>query len=249
MWGPTSTASRPDSSRRPRSADADLVIAMSSAHRRETVTLVPGAVQRTFVLGELEHMLGQVDADEVTSMAGENASCGERLRATVALAKRYRTPGVDPAEDIVDPYGRPASVYATSFRADPGGPRAAGPAPDRRTASFGVGVSPGMRLERAAPVAACGPGCGGAGGAALVALVSVWGSSSAYLVMVRTAAGQARTSSSSGSCSARSRRSAGRGRHGVRASRGGLRPGRPWPPCWGFKPGTSCDDARPGKSW
>ena len=37
---------------------ADLVITMSSAHRRETVTLVPAAVQHTFVLGELEHMLG-----------------------------------------------------------------------------------------------------------------------------------------------------------------------------------------------
>ena len=62
-------------------------------------------------------MLGHVDADEVTAVAGgAAASCGERLRATVALAKRYRTPGVDPAEDIVDPYGRSDAVYATSFR-------------------------------------------------------------------------------------------------------------------------------------
>jgi protein-tyrosine-phosphatase len=33
----------------------------------------------------------------------------------VAIAKRHRTPGVDPAEDIVDPYGRSDSVYAESF--------------------------------------------------------------------------------------------------------------------------------------
>ena len=33
----------------------------------------------------------------------------------MTLAKRYRTPGVDPAEDIVDPYGRSDAVYATSF--------------------------------------------------------------------------------------------------------------------------------------
>jgi protein-tyrosine phosphatase len=89
---------------------------MSSAHRRQTVTLVPAAVQRTFVLGELEHMLSHVDSDEVTAVAGEGASSGERLRATVAVAKRYRTPGVDPAEDIVDPYGRSDAVYLTSFR-------------------------------------------------------------------------------------------------------------------------------------
>jgi protein-tyrosine phosphatase len=95
---------------------ADLILTMSSAHRRQTVTLVPAAVQRTFVLGELEHMLSHVDAAEVTVVAGGATSSGERLRATVALAKRYRTPGVDPAEDIVDPYGRSDAVYATSFR-------------------------------------------------------------------------------------------------------------------------------------
>lgn len=94
---------------------ADLVLTMSSAHRRQTVTLVPAAVQRTFVLGELEHMLGHVDPDEVSTVAGATASSGERLRATATLAKRYRTPGVDPGEDIVDPYGRSDAVYATSF--------------------------------------------------------------------------------------------------------------------------------------
>ena len=95
--------------------DADLIITMTGDHRRETVTLVPAAVQRTFVLGEMAHMLGRVDADEVTMLAGPGASTTERLRATVAIAKRHRTPGVDPAEDIVDPYGRSKSVYADSF--------------------------------------------------------------------------------------------------------------------------------------
>lgn len=94
---------------------ADLVITMTSEHRRETVTLVPAAVQRTFVLGEMANMLGRVDADEVTMLAGPAASTAERLRATAAIAKRHRTPGVDPAEDIVDPYGRSTSVYADSF--------------------------------------------------------------------------------------------------------------------------------------
>jgi protein-tyrosine phosphatase len=94
---------------------ADLVITMTSAHRRETVIMVPAAVQRTFVLGEMAQMLSSVQADEVSALVGGAGSTEERLRATVALAKRHRTPGVDPAEDIVDPYGRPASVYAESF--------------------------------------------------------------------------------------------------------------------------------------
>jgi protein-tyrosine phosphatase len=94
---------------------ADLIVTMTSEHRRDTVTLVPAAVQRTFVLGELAHMLERVDVGEVTATSGRSASMAERLVAMVALAKRHRTPGVDPGEDIVDPYRRSQSVYATSF--------------------------------------------------------------------------------------------------------------------------------------
>jgi protein-tyrosine phosphatase len=94
---------------------ADLVITMTGEHRRDTVRLFPAAVQRTFVLGELAHMIEPVDIAEVTAIAGGSVSTAERLRATIALAKRHRTPGVDPGEDIVDPYGRSESVYETSF--------------------------------------------------------------------------------------------------------------------------------------
>jgi protein-tyrosine phosphatase len=94
---------------------ADLVVTMTSEHRRDTVRLFPATVQRTFVLGELAHMLEPVHIREVTAFAGVSASTVERLRATIELAKRHRTPGVDPAEDIVDPYGRSEAVYETSF--------------------------------------------------------------------------------------------------------------------------------------
>jgi protein-tyrosine phosphatase len=94
---------------------ADLVITMTGEHRRDTVRLFPAAVQRTFVLGELAHMIEPVEIAEVTAIAGGSVSTAERLRAAIALAKRYRTPGVDPGEDIVDPYGRSESVYGTSF--------------------------------------------------------------------------------------------------------------------------------------
>jgi protein-tyrosine-phosphatase len=89
---------------------------MTSAQRSETVSLLPAAVQRTFVLGELAHMLAGVEAMDVTRVSGPGASTAERLRALVTIAKRNRTPGVDPHEDIVDPYGRSKSVYAESFQ-------------------------------------------------------------------------------------------------------------------------------------
>jgi protein-tyrosine phosphatase len=95
---------------------ADVIITMTSAQRSETVSLLPAAVQRTFVLGELAHMLAGVDAMDVTHVSGPGASTAERLRALVTIAKRNRTPGVNPDEDIVDPYGRSKSVYAESFQ-------------------------------------------------------------------------------------------------------------------------------------
>ena len=94
---------------------ADLIITMTSAHRRETVTMLPAAVQRTFVLGELAHMLDGVDRGEIAEAGGASGATSERIRAAMTIAKRHRTPGVDPAEDIVDPYGRSNSVYSTSF--------------------------------------------------------------------------------------------------------------------------------------
>ena len=94
---------------------ADLVITMTSEHRRDAVTLLPAAVQRTFVLAELAQMLGEVEVGEVAAAGGVSSSSGERIRAAVAAAKRYRTPGVDPVEDVIDPYGRSSSVYAASF--------------------------------------------------------------------------------------------------------------------------------------
>jgi protein-tyrosine phosphatase len=78
--------------------------------------MLPATVQRTFVLGELANMLSRVELTEVTEISGPSASTAERLRALVALAKRNRTPGVDPGDDIVDPYGRSNAVYADSFR-------------------------------------------------------------------------------------------------------------------------------------
>ncbi|HVD90324.1 MAG TPA: hypothetical protein VNB91_15625 [Jatrophihabitantaceae bacterium] len=96
--------------------DADLVVTMTNRHRSDTVAMVPAAVQRTFVLGELAHMLHGVEPDDVSAESGPATSTAERLRALVTIAKRNRTPGVDPDEDIVDPYGRSKTIYAQSFQ-------------------------------------------------------------------------------------------------------------------------------------
>ena len=96
--------------------ESDLVIGMSSAHRTAAVTLVPPVVQRAFVLGELSRMLERVDAEAILAEAGEPDGAAGRLSAMVTLARRHRTPGLDPAEDVVDPIGQPDEVYVRSFQ-------------------------------------------------------------------------------------------------------------------------------------
>ena len=122
---------------------ADLVLTMSSVHRRQTVTLVPAAVQHTFVLGELEHMLGHVDPDDVTTLAGAGAS---QRRATA----RHRGVGQALPHTGGGPRGghrRPVRTVQLrlrgQFRADRSGPRAVGPAADLRAAHLRVAVRGG----------------------------------------------------------------------------------------------------------
>lgn len=95
--------------------EADLVAAMTSAHRTAAVTTFPASVQYAYTLTQLGAMLSHVDPQDIGSHAAA-ADAGSRLAAAVALGKRYRALGVDPADDIVDPYGRSAAVYSHSFQ-------------------------------------------------------------------------------------------------------------------------------------
>ncbi len=94
---------------------ADVVITMTSAHRTQVVTLLPAAVQRTFVLGELALMLRRVDDAQIEERAGRGAPVSERMAAAMTLARHQRVPGVDPSEDVEDPWGRSNQAYARSF--------------------------------------------------------------------------------------------------------------------------------------
>jgi protein-tyrosine phosphatase len=94
---------------------ADIVITMTHAQRAEVVTLLPAAVQRTFVLGELATMLRQVDDAAITQRTGPEPTLADRLSTAFTLAKHHVAPGNDLGGDVDDPYGRSKQVYARSF--------------------------------------------------------------------------------------------------------------------------------------
>jgi protein-tyrosine phosphatase len=92
---------------------ADLVLAMTRAHRAAVVELVPAAVRLTFTARELARLLADVDPAALPS-----GPVPERLAALVPLAaaqRGHRT--ADPREDdVVDPYGGGSRLYALAFR-------------------------------------------------------------------------------------------------------------------------------------
>jgi protein-tyrosine phosphatase len=91
---------------------ADLVLAMTRAHRAAIVELVPAAVRRTFTVRELARLLTGVDPDTLPS-----GPVPERLGALVPLAAAERGRRTsDPREDyVVDPYGGGPKLYALAF--------------------------------------------------------------------------------------------------------------------------------------
>jgi protein-tyrosine phosphatase len=82
-------------------AGADLVVAMTSVHRREVLELDPGAVSKTVLMKEL----AEIEADAVKGDA--------RLRLKALLAGRRPEPRR--ALDLDDPMGLPSFAYERSF--------------------------------------------------------------------------------------------------------------------------------------
>ena len=80
--------------------EADLVLTMSAAHRSFVLQERPGAVSRTFTLGQLAGALDTVSRD----LRGlEAVGAARRLSATAS-----------PADDVEDPYGRGPAAAATA---------------------------------------------------------------------------------------------------------------------------------------
>lgn len=83
---------------------ADLVVAMTSVHRREIAELAPDARARTVLLKEIE----AIEMDEPPPGAGPH----QRLRALLS----GRRPEPRRALDLDDPMGLPAAAYDRALR-------------------------------------------------------------------------------------------------------------------------------------
>jgi len=100
-------------------ADPVLVLTLTREHRSAVVELDPGALGRAFTLREFARLAaGLPDAkrEEIRAAGGPRA----RLVALVGAVRDARAtaallPGAPADDDIADPYGRPAHVYAETY--------------------------------------------------------------------------------------------------------------------------------------
>ena len=92
--------------------EADLILALTRAHRSRIVGLYPRAVRRTFTLRELARLAGRVDPAALPA-----GTSGERLAALLPLATAQRgmRAGAPDQDDVVDPYGGSEALYRRAF--------------------------------------------------------------------------------------------------------------------------------------
>ncbi len=89
---------------------AGLVLTMTTAQRSAVVGRVPEVLRRTFTLREF------ADLARLGAGVPQEPDPAARLAALVAAAPRLRALRTGPREDDVeDPHGRPADVFARSF--------------------------------------------------------------------------------------------------------------------------------------
>lgn len=93
---------------------ADLVLALTRAHRSRLLEVAPAAVRRTFTLREFARVLASLDPGALPG----GLTAGERLRAAIPLVTAGRALAPRPGEggdDVPDPYGRGPAAYAHSL--------------------------------------------------------------------------------------------------------------------------------------
>ncbi|PPF82225.1 low molecular weight phosphatase family protein [Subtercola sp. Z020] len=99
-------------------AGADLLFAMARSHRRAIVEMMPRKVSVTFTLREFARLAGQISDEEISAVAGREATTRDKLKAAVALTASRRGQSDPPAspdeDDVVDPYRRDDETYALS---------------------------------------------------------------------------------------------------------------------------------------
>ncbi|WP_367379387.1 low molecular weight phosphatase family protein [Subtercola boreus] len=96
-------------------AEANLVLAMTRAHRRSIVELVPRKVSSTFTLREFARLSLLVADEEIARLAQAVPYASSKFPAAVALVAARRgqsDPPLDPRDDdVVDPYRSDQRVY------------------------------------------------------------------------------------------------------------------------------------------
>jgi protein-tyrosine phosphatase len=95
---------------------ADLVIALTRAHRSEIVAMLPRGSRHTFTLRELARLLDAVRASELRTVAAlPYDATAERLRELVDAAASMRghiaPPENELDDDVIDPYRRGDDIY------------------------------------------------------------------------------------------------------------------------------------------
>jgi protein-tyrosine phosphatase len=95
--------------------DADLVLALTRAHRAAVVKLWPGAVRRTFTLRELARLGAQVDRNDLETRAGPGTAPADRIAALMPLAAARRSQVPADLDDVIDPYRQKTRLYQASF--------------------------------------------------------------------------------------------------------------------------------------
>lgn len=105
-----------------RVAAADLVLGMAREHRRAAVTAAPALTRRSFTMRELARLSARMSDTELRRglVPDRTAPDEERLRSVLRVVASTRgavPPPADPADDdVVDPIGRPASVFELAAR-------------------------------------------------------------------------------------------------------------------------------------
>ncbi len=94
--------------------EAEVVLALTRAHRRRVLELEPAAVRRTFTLREFARVLTSLDLAELP----RGMAARDRLRAILPLATGGRALAPRPGEggdDVPDPYALGPAAYAYSL--------------------------------------------------------------------------------------------------------------------------------------
>jgi protein-tyrosine phosphatase len=96
--------------------DADLVIALTRAHRAEIVSMLPRASRRIFTLREFARLLDAIqeaDLDVIAAHAPEDTvgRLAELVDSAASLRGFVAPPVNELDDDVVDPYRRDDSVY------------------------------------------------------------------------------------------------------------------------------------------